>query len=228
MNEVYYLLHTTDKHYNEFIDNELKVSKIDKYQFSGVYFSLIGKFNYGKEFLMSNKYFYIFPIDLLLELKNYHLNIVDYNGGITENNTYYSFNLNKGLSALLADTNYMNEVIFHDNISLNYCCYFSSFAQDILPEIQFKKPINNPKLSSLLPFYAFSNEDIYNGIQIKNKSSEEWFKKLALLANINPNQSSIKIINELRQKMELLNINRHLQQLELFKSLIESMSLLQY
>ncbi len=56
----------------------------------------------------------------------------------------------------------------------------------------------------------------------------ETFKKLAILANINPNQSSIKILKELREKMEILNANRNLQQLELFKSLIESTSLLPY
>lgn len=213
-----YLVHTSTNRPEEIIDGYLKVSKLNKYDFPGVYFSLITKHNYNKELLYPSKYCYLFPIDLL-KFNNYHLNIRDFNGGLTEFNTYYPFNLNKGLEVLYNNKDYMNEIVFHNNIPMKYCNDFYLYS-DILPKKQIRYNNIDPIYFNYLPFYSFSNEDIYTGIPLEKKSSKKWFRKLAQLANIDTNLPIEEIIIELRMNMDLLYNNRHLQQLELFKDQI--------
>ena len=58
--------------------------------------------------------------------KNYHINLTDYNGILTENNTYYPWSLNKFVNinknTCISGKRTMNEIIFHDNINMKYCC----------------------------------------------------------------------------------------------------------
>jgi len=211
-----YLVHTSGMKPDEIIDGELKTSKINKYQFPGVFFSLITKFNYNKENFYPNKYYYYFPIDLL-NLNNYHFNIIDYNGGLSQFNTYYPFNLQEGLEVLFKNDNYMNEIVFHDNIKMKYCLDFF-INNNEFPKKQLRMNIEPNIL--YIPFYAFSNEDIYNGIPLIKKSEYNWFQKLAILADINPNETQEEILIQLRMKMDFLYKNRHLQKLNEFKNLI--------
>jgi len=218
INNLLYLVHTSSKRPEEIKDGELKVSDLDKYQFSGVYFSLITKNNYNKELLYPSEYCYLFPIDLL-KFNNYHLNIKDFNGGLSEFNTYYPFNLKEGLEVLSKNKDYMNEIVFHNNIPMKYCSDFYLYS-DNLPKKQLRNTNIDSNDFNYLPFYAFSNEDIYTGIPLEKKSTKEWFRKLALLANIDSYLPIEEIIIQLRMKMDFLNKYRYLQHLELFKESI--------
>ena len=98
MEDIYYLIHTTNN-YKDW--SELQTSSIDNWddQFPGVYLTLITKYNIDSERLFPGKYVLIFSYELLKQ-KNYHINIRDYNGYITETNTYYPWNLNNAVQEI--------------------------------------------------------------------------------------------------------------------------------
>ena len=87
MNDVYYLVHVTKNYSEEW--SELKPSSLNDYkdQYPGVYFSIVTKKNINKIQLFPGKQILLFS-KKLLEQKNYHINIKDYNGIISEKNTY--------------------------------------------------------------------------------------------------------------------------------------------
>ena len=130
MEDIYYLIHTTNN-YKDW--SELQTSSIDNWhdQFPGVYLTLITKYNIDSERLFPGKYILIFSYELLKQ-KNYHINIRDYNGNITETNTYYPWNLNRAVQEIKNIQNdekkkydtiwQSNEVVFHDPISMKYLC----------------------------------------------------------------------------------------------------------
>ena len=68
MDDILYLVHCTPKKDYETWD-ALKPSEMDIYQYPGVYFSLITKYNYDKEQLYSSKYILIFSKKLLEQQK---------------------------------------------------------------------------------------------------------------------------------------------------------------
>ena len=98
-------------------------------EFPGVYTSPITESNIGKHpkyygpiiFCFSNK---------LLQQKNYHINITDNNGRITENITYFPHNIDTLPNLTDAEKYYKQhydaypsaEVIFHDKININLIC----------------------------------------------------------------------------------------------------------
>ena len=86
--EVYYLVHTTNnpdcKKWSEIRAAPFNVDD----QFPGVYFSIITKSNIDRERIYPGKYIMIFSKKLLMQ-KNYHINFTDYNGILTETNTYF-------------------------------------------------------------------------------------------------------------------------------------------
>ena len=58
---------------------------------------------------------------ILLEQRNYHINIRDYKGWINESNTYFSWELDKAVNIINNfENNIGNEVVFHDSISMKY------------------------------------------------------------------------------------------------------------
>lgn len=101
-------------------------------QFPGVYFTLITKDNLLTEELLTKSYCLIFSKNLLKQ-RNYHVNETDNNGFITENNTYFPWNLKEAVEEIKKNSlisssetgiNYrlMNEVIFHNPVPMEYCC----------------------------------------------------------------------------------------------------------
>ena len=86
MDKVLYLVHTTNNNPQKY--TELRKSNNLNDQFPGVYFSIITTDNINIEELFPNRYIMIFSVNLLKQI-NYHINIRDYNGFITETNTYY-------------------------------------------------------------------------------------------------------------------------------------------
>jgi hypothetical protein len=211
MNEILYLIHSTNNPFNINDINELIPSKLEnaKEQFPGVYFSLITKNNIHTEPLFSKK---------LLEQKNYHINIRDYNGWINERNTFFSWELEKAVKKINnIDNEIGNEVVFHDSISMKYLVsYIKSGSNKNLPYEIESKNIPEPDMSKI-PFYCIPFENNYNGIEKLKISSKEFYIKMAkmcLIKNIEEKTREeiillIKMnINKYYNKRELLDINQ--------------------
>ena len=228
MEDIYYLVHATNK--PDCVNwKELQTGKFNTNdQFPGVYFSIITKDNIDTEKIFSQKYAMIFS-KKLLQQKNYHINYRDCNGIITENNTYYSWNINDfSLKSKQQDNEKMkmNEVVFHDNIDMKYCCAIIGILKkdtgiikinDILP----RKEIENqeqPDMSKI-PFLCYPFEDIYTGEPPLPKSSKEWFKTMAKVCKIdtNDNDTEEDIIKKIKDKSKYLYNNRQEQDIKLLE-----------
>lgn len=224
MDKVLYLLHTTS-HFDNKLD-ELKPSSVDDIndQFPGVYFSIITKNNLEDQELFSNKNLLIFS-KRLLEQENYHINIRDYNGFINEKNTYYPWNLNKAIKKINMKKNTINEIIFHDPISFKYLCLNISVNKikididinKLLPKIEIYN--NEEPDKTKIPFYCNPLEDNYSGIDKFKLSSKKFYKKMAILCNINTKKSREQIIADIKEKMVYYYNNREKQNLLEFKRL---------
>lgn len=199
-------------------------------QFPGVYFSLITKYNLKYERLFPAKNCLIFS-KKLLEQQNYHINFVHYNGFINESNTYFPWELNKVVKKLKSHKgDFTNEVIFHDNISLDHLCLkitlndissnIANLNELILPRYEM---YNNTKLNKdILPFYCYAKENEYTGINPKKLSSISFYKKMAIMCNIDTKLTREEIIEKINEKIDELNNNREKQKLKAFKCLVES------
>jgi hypothetical protein len=190
----------------------------NKDQFPGVYFSLVSKYNIDTESYFPAKYLYIFSKDLLKQ-KNYHMNIHDSNGSINESRTYFAWQLEQFVDKIKEDPyKYnMNEVVFHDNISMAFCCKKLDRGVDILPHkaMTTKATVDKHKL----PFYCFMNEDTYTGYPPIKSSSIRWFKTLAKVAGIQKKYSTKEeYIKTIRAKSVYLCKNRHLQNTSILKN----------
>ena len=218
MDDILYLIHCVDNPFNINDITELIPSKIEnaEHQYPGVFFSLITKHNIHTEPLYSHDNILIFS-KKLLEQKNYHINIRDYNGWINENNTYFSWELDKAVNKINNIENEIgNEVVFHDSISIKYLCsYIKSGSNKILPLKIESKNIPEPDMTKI-PFYCIPFENNYNGIEKLKISSKEFYIKMAkmcLLENIEEKTIDEIIIliknniNTFYKNRELLNIN---------------------
>ncbi len=228
--DVLYLVHTTSKKYKDDKGcvkwKEIKISGTD--QHPGSYFSLITKDNRLTEKLFPATECLVFSRNLLKQI-NYHINMCDNNGFITEGNTFFPWSLQEAVEKIRENTalpleeenvNYhrMNEVVFHDPIPMDYLCLeleTQFFLNDFLPE----QPIENnvkPNLS-LLPFYCFAP---IKGIN-RYESSSEFFIRIAELCNINMNMNmdnplfKDEIIGKIVEKSRFLQENRHLQNMDI-------------
>lgn len=222
---ILYLVHMTDNN----ITKCLRKSTEDD-QFPGVYFSLITKYNLKYETLFPAKNCLIFS-KKLLEQQNYHINFVDYNGFINESNTYFPWELDKVVKKLKSHKGYFtNEVVFHDNISLEYLCLkitlndissnITNLNELILPKYEM---YNNTKLNKdILPFYCYAKENEYTGINPKKLSSNSFYKKMAIMCNIDTKLTRDEIIEKINEKIDELNNNREKQKLKAFKFLLEA------
>lgn len=199
-------------------------------QFPGVYFSLITKYNLKYERLFPAKNCLIFS-KKLLEQQNYHINFVDYNGFINESNTYFPWELDKVVKKLKSHKgDFANEVIFHDNISLDYLCLkitlndissnIANINELILPKYEMYNDTKSNK--DILPFYCYAKENEYTGINPKKLSSNSFYKKMAIMCNIDTKLTRDEIIQKINEKIDEFNNNREKQKLKAFKFLIQS------
>ena len=133
MDDVLYLVHSVPKFDNtkQFINLDPSPLSNADHQFPGVYFSLITKQNRYREILYYSDNVLIFS-KKLLEQKNWHININDYNGFINEENTFFSWELDKAVQKIsenASDTEHSyvgNEVVFHDPVPFKYFMFIYS------------------------------------------------------------------------------------------------------
>ena len=167
----------------------------------------------------------------LLEQQNYHINFVDYNGFINESNTYFPWELDKVVKKLKSHKgDFANEVIFHDNISLDYLCLkitlndissnIANINELILPKYEMYNDTKSNK--DILPFYCYAKENEYTGINPKKLSSNSFYKKMAIMCNIDTKLTRDEIIQKINEKIDEFNNNREKQKLKAFKFLIQS------
>ncbi len=225
MDDIYYLVHIT-KNDNDTKDwTELRTSKVEDYedQFPGVYLTLITKKNIHNVNLYPGKQILIFSKKLLEQL-NWHINLRDYNGYISEHNTYFPWNLTYAISKINKTENKDNighEVVFHDPIPMKYLCLvinnLSKISNNmILPNIPIENKVE-PDMTKK-PFYCYPLEKNYTGIDPFPESSRDFFVKMAKVGNININLPNNDIIKQIKEKIPYLYANREEQQIEILKT----------
>jgi len=218
--DILYLVHVTSKKYkddsNNLIWDKLNIS-IEDDQYPGCYFTLITKYNRLTEELFPGKYCLIFSRNLLKQL-NYHINICDNNGFITEENTLFPWNLKKTVDKIKLNTNIpaskekinyhlMNEVVFHDPISMKYLCLdipINFFSNKFLPDYCINNKIKPD--NSLLPYYYFTKQEKNS----KYNCSINFLRKIAEVFSIDTNLSKDEIIDKIIEKSSYFKENRHL------------------
>ena len=203
--DILYLVHTSNT--DPATHASLSVSDGLHGQFPGVFFSLITTTNRLSEELFPGKYCMIFSKDLLQQ-KNYHINIRDYNGIITEANTYFPWSLRKAVHRINASADHMNEVVFHDPVPLTFLCSVLTDAiNEDLPPTSCTTD-QDPDLTKL-PFYAYPFEHMYTGRDPLAPSSMAFFRKMARLAQISPIPTSkMAIVRAVQRKVPFLWTNR--------------------
>lgn len=231
MEEIYYLVHTTNN--PDCINwSELKTSKFNTDdQFPGVYLSIITKDNINNEHIYpGGKYILIFSKKLLLQ-NNYHINITDYNGIISEKNTYFPWNLDKFISNSKNSPTPSNEVVFHDNIPMKYCCNIIGIflnnsnikKNNFLPKISIENE-ETPDMSKN-PFYCYPFEDIYTGNNVLPRSSNKWYEMISKVCKVNTdkvNDTPENIIKKIRYNAYELYNKRDEQNINLLKEYTNS------
>lgn len=234
MDNILYLVHNTYGYNNEWKELETAPFKASEHHFPGVYFTLITKDNLKTEDLYGYQGDILIFSKKLLEQENYHINIRDYNGFINEENTYFPWNLDKAVKKIKQESkkgyDIGNEVVFHDNIPMKYLClvinlksidltiadkYKCKLSNIILPHYEIYN--NEEADKTKIPFYCLPFEENYTGIGKYKMSSEKFYKKMAILCNVNQQQSRKKIIEDIKNKMNELYNNRVKQKLKEFK-----------
>jgi hypothetical protein len=231
LEDIYYLIHATND--PECISwDELKAGHFNtNHQFPGVYMSIITKDNIENVNIYPGKYIMIFSKILLCQ-NNYHINARDYNGIITEKNTYYPWSLREFLTNNY-NTN-MNEIIFHDNIDIKYCCRIitktSLISTSLLKEQE--QSLRNTQLEpdmSKLPFFCYPFEDIYTGINPLPPCSYAWYIMMSKMADIadsedgseggseDSSEGGKSIMEKIREKAKYLYMNRDKQKIMYLK-----------
>uniref|UniRef100_A0A6C0E374 Uncharacterized protein n=1 Tax=viral metagenome TaxID=1070528 RepID=A0A6C0E374_9ZZZZ len=153
-NDILYLIHITkDKNTENW--KQVNSNQEDASQYPGAYFTLITKDNRLTEQLYAGNYCLIFSRNLLKKT-NYHINVTDNNGFITENNTYFPENLKEAVEKIKENSSLcgideenswksndkcMNEVVFHDAVSMDYLCMTikKGFDNSFLPDYPIEK-----------------------------------------------------------------------------------------
>lgn len=245
MEDIYYLVHKTKtdnyKKWSELKPSKLKASKSSiaeaGVQFPGVYFSLITKDNINSERLYAGKYVLIFSYKLLNQ-KNYHINIHDNNGFITETNTYYPWNIKDAVDKIASMKKTTNEVVFHDPISMKYCCREIEIPSGKelakLPDNEYEYYLSNSYLPkericcgskpdmSKEPFYCYpQDEEDYKedntNIDETLSSSNNFLRTMAKVCNIDTKLEKTKLVNEIKNKVSYLYNNRNKQNIQPLK-----------
>ena len=212
---ILYLVHVSDRDPSTY--TELPVSTDLENQFPGAYFSLITKANRLTEELYPGKYCMLFSTELLKQ-QNYHINIRDYNGIITEANTFFPWSLRKAVQRIRASSVHMNEVVFHDPVPLTYLCtVLTDVINSDLPSTHCVGD-QAPDLTKL-PFYAYPFEHIYTGSNPVDPSSMLFFRRMARLAKINPIPATKQaIVRAITRKLPSLLAHRKDQDLSVLQT----------
>lgn len=213
--DIYYLVHTSSKPLTNarYLKTSGCAEATSKDQYPGVYFTLVTKQNIGKENFFPGKYKFIFS-RRLLEQNNYHINIKDCNGMINEHYTYYPWNLTDALSKL--PKYYMNEVVFHNDVSMKFCCKRIN-TKESLPKKQMQTVAKPDTMTR--PFYSFMFEDRYTGDPIPPRSSLRWFAMMAQVAGITKKYDNVKeYIKAIRRKSKHLCKHRDEQKIEILQN----------
>jgi hypothetical protein len=207
---LYYLLHATNEDYTNF--DKLKPGGTSDYelrdQYPGVYFSLITSDNFETEVLFNKKYYLLFSLELLKQ-KNFHINIKDTNGIISEFNTFFYWQLNEAIDKINMDSRTnkktMNEVVFHDSINMKHLCkVIENTFETNLPKLEMRN--DTPIDTSLLPCYCYYNDSLYTGINPPQKSSIEWINMMNLVCD-----TDLSSDEEYYKKVKYLYENREKQ-----------------
>jgi hypothetical protein len=231
--EVLYLVHVTKTDPKSI--KELQPSEVNEYQFPGVFFSLITKYNKDNEFLYPGKNILIFSPKLLLQT-NWHANLRDKQGFISENNTFYPWNFTELLTKIKEQPDneilLMNEIVFHDPISMKYLCrnikrptidqQIAKIKKGISGNYYLpNKRIQNSQPPHLThePFYCFPFEDIYDGVKENNwKPSSKKFYNMMYKMCINSTKKPPKkkqILKSLKRNLKKIHKTRKNQKLNL-------------
>jgi hypothetical protein len=234
MDDVLYLVHA--KYDGKLVDLQPSPIENANDQFPGIYFSLITKQNRHREPLYYDNNILIYS-KKLLEQQNYHININDYNGFINEQNTYFSWQLDKAVEKInhlvsLNKSHVGNEVVFHDTIPLSYLCLYIqniNIANELTPNIPYHKSSglflpsheiynDTPPDMSKIPFYCVPYENNYSGIDKFKLSSKKFYVRMAKMCNIKVSKSNSReeIIKKIKNKMNYLYNNRQLLRMENF------------
>lgn len=208
MTKILYLVHTTK---SKIIGDKLRTSK-EPGQFPGVYFSLITDENITSEELFPGDVFLIFSKHLLKQ-NNWHLNIQDTNGIISEKNTLFPWNSEKEIVQALKK-NKMNEIVFHDNVPLKYLCKKIKIPKNIYGFDKNKLLPRNVIVNkikpdyTLRPFYIYCDINSYTGIQneFTKPSSLKWYRMMAQVARISitKDDNSKSILSKLKRVQKYL------------------------
>jgi len=201
-------------------------------EFPGAYFSLVTKHNLKKLNLFPGKFALFFSVRLL-EQHNWHFNLSDQNGMISEFNTYYPWNLDKALQKIKGvDT---NEVVFHDPVPMKYCVqilekpvtYVPGNNEGFLPQHQLVNDV--PPDMSKKPFYVYPFEDEWGGVSVPPipKSSPAFFRMMAQVAGVSLDEvpwykkifkSNHDVsVSEIKKRAKYLWKHRDQQNLEILK-----------
>jgi hypothetical protein len=239
MDDIYYLVHSTDKDPSDFKVLKKTPCKDAENggQFPGVFMTLVTKHNIDTERYFPGKYIMIFSKELLKQ-NNYHISLMDCNGMVTEHITYYPWNIDDAIKEMKKKSyGRMNEVVFHDEIGMEYLCKtvvkpkinvaalktdedFNIFKKLSVPNLLPRKQMKTDAKPDMtkLPFYCYTNEDNYDGVPAPPKSSLDWFQLLVKVANIDKVPDSIQgCINALRKKSVYLCNHREEQNIQLLK-----------
>jgi hypothetical protein len=158
---------------------------------------------------------------------NYHINVSDNNGFISEGNTYFPWKLEEAVEKIKENAslpenedsiNYhrMNEVVFHDAVPMKYLCIdILNKGNKILPENYIENDVKPNML--LLPFYCFVQPEENNRLT----SSPEFFKKIANFCNVDENLPKEEIIKKIQKKMQFLNSHRYKQNIKVLKNIYD-------
>lgn len=230
--EVLYLVHATNQDPSTLHELQLfpKCNEREKqHQFPGVFFSLITKDNIQREWIYPGKYVLLFSKDLLQQ-HNYHMNIDDHNGIISQYNTYFPWQLDTFVKKISTTETY-NEVVFHDAISMKHLCQviirpsvddekefmnmvYRGGINAFLPRKSLSAKQTKPDMTKK-PFFVYTMEHHYSGTQPPRPSSFAWLRMMAKIAHVSPIPRSKKhILLQLEKKGKTLCHARDKQDLQ--------------
>jgi len=229
MDNILYLVHFTSKYKKDWTELKVPEPYDPEDQFPGVYMSLVSKENLKTERFFPGKYALIFS-KVLLNQENWHFNKKDYNGIIHERNTLFSWELDNIYEHLKKETQgTTNEIVFHNNVSMEYCCEIFEKEQDedglykklILPyEDNCTKRVNKSP-EPFTPFMCFPFHRTYTGIDPLRPNSLTFLKIIAQMCSINcSNKTYDEIYDMLLVHSKQIHKTREIQDIQILKNYV--------